>query len=148
MSHTYPIGASVRAALEDPTRQAQTRYQAEALTQASEIIAGLETEWLSCEVSDYDALAELAQSHPASGFVQAYEDYQGQPVLAITFWKTEQRSRQSLPQRPALQTDQPAPADHTDDLYFRQGRTGRNKRRKPVNPDQLDLFSPGADKAD
>jgi hypothetical protein len=32
-------------------------------------------------------------------------------------------------------------SDHTDDLYFRRGRT-KSKRRKPVDPNQLDLFGP------
>lgn len=135
MSHTYPIAASVKAALAEAAKVARTRYEAEALAEG-QVIAALETEWLTPAADDLSKILEQVTASPAHGFVQNYEDAKGNTVLAITYWKIT-KAKKAKPKPPP----KPAPeGDHTDDLYFRSGRNKKPKKRKFVDPNQLDMF--------
>lgn len=135
MSHTYPIAKSAKAALESTGEPARTRYEAEALAQGR-MVASLETEWLTPASDDVAAIMELVKTNPAHGFVQHYEDATGNIVLAVTFWKLAKLSTAKPKPAPV----QKARGDHTDDLYFRSGRTKPSKRKRFIDPDQLDMF--------
>lgn len=143
MSHTYPLGKTARDALKASGEPARTRYEAEDLADGAEIKA-LETEWLTPSATELPKLLALAEASPAHRFVQNYEDASGNTVLAVTYWKVAKAKAKPKP-KPQPKTDT---EDHTDDLYFRAGRT-KKRKQKPVDPNQLDLFgqpkAPGAD---
>ena len=135
MSHTYPIATSAKAALSETAKIARTRYEAEALAEG-QTIAALDTEWLTPATDKLSKILEQVAASPAHGFVQNYEDAQGNTVLAVTYWKVT-KAKKAKPKPPP----QPAPdSDHTDDLYFRSGRNKKSKKRKYVDPNQLDMF--------
>ena len=134
MSHTYPLGKTARDALKATGEPARTRYEAEDLAEGAQIKA-LETEWLTPSAEDLPKLLELAEANPAHRFVQNYEDASGNTVLAVTYWKVVKATTKAKPKP----KPKPAEDDHTDDLYFRAGRTKKSKP-KPVDPNQLDLF--------
>jgi len=138
MSHTYPIAKSAKAALESEGTPARTRYEAEALAQGH-VIAALETEWLTPASDDVARIMALIKANPAHGFVQNYEDAKGNTVLAVTYWKLAKpsKSKPKPPPKPEMKED------HTDDLYFRSGRTKNAKRKRFVDPKQLDMFGSG-----
>lgn len=135
MSHTYPIARSAKAALKSDGPVARTRYEAEALAE-DQIVASLETEWLTPATTDLDEILDQVASNPAHGFVQNYEDAKGNTVLAVTYWKLAKPSK-AKPKPPPKPKSQ---EDHTDDLYFRSGRTKKSKRKKLVDPNQMDMF--------
>lgn len=147
MSLAYPLAKDAEDALSGAGQAARTRYDAEGLAGETPILS-LETEWFKPEEETLQALLKQAESGEAKGFVQTYEDADGKPVLAVTYWK--------LGKTPKKKTSKPVPppvkpkaraaqkkkteADHTDDLYFRHGRTRKSRRRKYVDPRQMDLF--------
>jgi hypothetical protein len=143
MSHVFPLAANAEAALDPQAPAVRTRHEADALAERLGVVVGaLETEWL--EVSDEEAGHILSRADAAlgQGFVQRYEDETGRPVLAVTYWQVSHKARpgedagadrEARPRKPG--------EDHTDDLYFRGGRTRRRKRRPRVDPRQLDLFA-------
>ena len=150
MSHIYPLAVSAHAAFE-ATTAARTRHEAERLAQGVPV-ERLETEWLTLSGPDADALHAKAEQAMGQGFVQRYEDVDGTPVLAVSYWKlsgtgagapagpatpdTKAASQESTPEADAPDED------HTDDLYFRSKRTRLRKPRKQASdPRQLDLFS-------
>lgn len=135
MSHTYPIATTAKAALEAQGEPARTRYEAEALA-AGQAIAALETEWLTPASADVARMLELVKANPAHGFVQNYEDAKGNTVLAVTYWKLAKPSKAKPKPPPKPKAEE----DHTDDLYFRSGRTKKAKRKRFVDPNQLDMF--------
>lgn len=148
MSHLYPIAETAEEALTDAKVAALTRYEAEALADGREI-ERLETEWLTREKTGISEVIDAADAGPGLGFVQQYEDESGAPVLAVTYWKLGAPTNASAkPDKPA---DKPkeVPEDHTDDLYFRQGRTKparKRGRKKYIDPRQMDMFgSSGAE---
>ena len=143
MSQTYPLGRSALDALAKATLAARTRYEADALAGESAIIEALETEWVTPAAADLDALMKQADANPAHGFIQHYEDASHNTVLAITYWKLvaakKPKAKPAKPPKPP----QDAPAtdlDHTDDLYFKAGRTRPKRRARPADPNQMDLF--------
>ncbi len=144
MSHAYPLGKTLDAALSKVAPAARTLAEAEAL--AAELdgdlkVIELSTDWLT--VSAEAAEAMFAPSDAlAHGHLQRYEDEKGNPVVAVTWWKLAAPGKaKDKPAKPAPAAEaKPAePADHTDDLYFRRGRT-KPSRRRYVDPRQLDLF--------
>ena len=145
MSHTYPLGKTARDALKATGEPARTRYEAEELADGA-VIKALETEWLTPSAADLPDLLALAEANPAHCFVQNYEDAAGNTVLAITYWKlAKAAAKPKAKPKPDPKTET---EDHTDDLYFRAGRTKKSKQ-KPVDPNQLDLFGqPKAPSAD
>ena len=154
MSLAYPLASSASDALTGAGLAARTRYEAEALAGTAQILA-LETEWIKPPSADLDALLKQAVSGEAKGFIQTYEDADGKPVLAVTYWKlagtptgqaagpsqTPAAAEPAAPATPAPARQAPSEIDHTDDLYFREGRTRAARRRKTSgDPRQMDLF--------
>ncbi len=139
MSHIYPLATHAENALRPDAPAVRTRSEADALGKrlACRIVA-LETEWLTVTESEAETILARADAAIGQGFVQRYEDEAGRPVLAVTYWKTSDTQGDETAQPTAPETA--APEDHTDDLYFRGGRTQR-RRKKPADPRQLDLFS-------
>ena len=140
MSHLYPLAVSAQAALEAPEHAALTRAEAERLAGTCPVVA-LETEWLTLTPQEAEAARAAAEANIGHGFVQTYEDANGAPVLAVTYWKLAD-AKAILPDRkPVEPVHSPDIEDHTDDLYFRSGRTKKRGRRKKIDPNQLDLFN-------
>ena len=149
MSHTYPLATDAAAALRSPDKAARTRADAETLAAGREVVA-LETEWLAVAADEAEALMAVADESAGQGFVQRYEDASGAPVLAVTYWKlaavspvkaAKAKTKKAPPSTSNTPTPAPVAEDHTDDLYFRQGRTKPKKAKPPkADPNQLDLF--------
>ncbi|MCA8902234.1 MAG: hypothetical protein KDA53_13415 [Hyphomonas sp.] len=137
MSHAYPLGTSIEDALKPEAEAARTRAEAEALAGDGLQVVALTTDWLP--VSEEAAEAMLAAGgEGAHGHLQRYEDDKGSPVIAVTWWKLEAETKKKKAAKPKA-PEPAAEADHTDDLYFRRGRT-KPSRRRYVDPRQLDLF--------
>lgn len=138
MSHLFPLALAGRDALVGAEHAARSKADAERLcTLADRHVGGLETEWLTLTPAELAEVETEAEAGVSAGFVQRYENADGAAVLAITYWRivptgNPSELAQELPPEPARQ-------DHTDDLYFRQGRT-KKRRRKKVDPNQMDLF--------
>jgi hypothetical protein len=152
MSHSYPLADSAEAALKAGNLTARTRADAERLADGRQV-ERLETEWLSLDDETSEEALKQASAHEGQGFIQRYEDDTGAPVLAVTYWKlapkTRKASGKSKSSKSApLETEKPNASldatDHTDDLYFRSGRTKPRRRQRPVDPNQLDLFGSNA----
>ena len=144
MSHAYPIGKTARYALKTATAAARTRYEAEELADGFSIKA-LETEWITPSEKDLPKMLAQAEANPGHGFVQNYEDADGNPVLAITYWKLVKTQKPPKPKPKSITPQDDSVEDHTDDLYFKSGRT-KKSRKRVVDPNQMDLF--GNAKAD
>lgn len=147
MSHAYPLGKTARDALKSAKAAARTRYEAEDLADGV-AIAALETEWITPAAKDLAKFLEQVEANPGQGFVQHYEDGSGNPVLAVTYWKLAKAAKKPKPKpkpgpKPGAEAET---GDHTDDLYFKSGRTKKSRRKPVVDPNQLDLF--GAPKDD
>ncbi len=150
MGHLYPLARDARRALEGAAKAARTRADAERLAGADGIET-LQTDWLTIDPAELDSLLALAEKAVGEGFVQRYEDAAGQPVLAVSYWRLAEPkptggTEAGAQETGARDTGPPEPAspvpDHTDDLYFRAGRTlPRRPRKSRVDPRQLDLFS-------
>ena len=139
MSHAYPLGKTARDALKNAKAAARTRYEAEDLAE-DVTVASLETEWLTPSAKELPKILEQADINPGQGFIQNYEDAAGKTVLAVTYWKLAKAAKKPKAKpKPAKETA-PAEEDHTDDLYFKSGRTKKSRRKKFVDPNQLDLF--------
>ena len=145
MSHAYPLGKTARDALKNAREAARTRYEAEDLADGV-VIKALETEWLTPKEKELAKFLELAEANPGHGFVQHYEDESGNPVLAVTYWKLGKAAAKPKPKPKPVPAPDAEADDHTDDLYFRSGRTKKSRRKRFVDPNQMDLF--GEKKAD
>ncbi len=147
MSHSYPLAKNAKAAIKPGLTSARTRAEAETLAPDHEIDS-LQTDWLPMSEADAQALFDRKdEEDTASGFLQRYEDEKGGPVVAVTYWKIVAKAPKKAPKAPQTAPKEPrnapelpetASKDHTDDLYFRRGRT--KPRRKKVDPNQMDLF--------
>jgi hypothetical protein len=144
MSHAYPLGKTARDALKGAQEAARTRYEAEDLA-GDVAIASLETEWLTPSEKDLPKILGQAEANPGHGFVQHYEDGSGNTVLAVTYWKLAKVKKKKPAAKPKPEA-KPSDEDHTDDLYFKSGRTKKSRRKRYVDPNQMDLF--GEKKAD
>ena len=138
MSLAYPIARSLEEATLPGAKFARTQREAAMLSPGFGI-AGLETSWLHLPEAEALALLGAQGAEGPAGHIQQYEDTSGHLVVAVTWWKLTDPATVALQQAPA--EPGPARSDHTDDLYFRRGRT-KTKRRKPADPNQLDLFAP------
>ena len=141
MSHAYPLGKTARDALKGAKEAARTRYEAEDLA-GDVAVAALETEWITPSEKDLPKIMAQAAENPGHGFVQHYEDGSGNTVLAVTYWKLGKAIKKAKP-KPTPKKIADAPStdeDHTDDLYFRSGRTKKSRRKRFVDPNQMDLF--------
>lgn len=139
MSHAYPLGKTARDALKNAKSAARTRYEAEDLADGA-AIASLETEWLTPNAKELPKILEQADANPGHGFIQNYEDAAGKTVLAVTYWKLAKAAKKPKPKPAPPKEAEPTEEDHTDDLYFKSGRTKKSRRKKFVDPNQLDLF--------
>lgn len=137
MSTAYPLAKDGQQALKSPGELARTRYDADAL--AGEVsILGLETDWLTVSTKEKATLLAQADEGRSAGYVQLYENADGSPVLAITYWKTNTAEKPVTQPKPVEKT--PDSSDTTDDLYFRRGRTRPYSRKRKPDPNQMDLF--------
>ena len=147
MSHLYPLAATAVDALKGAEFAALTRSDAARLA-GDETISGLETEWLTLPQDEAEAALSASETGAGAGFVQRYENADGAVVLAVTYWKfaNADTSAKTEPARlpaedmPATSQDTVPEEDHTDDLYFRAGRTKKRGRAKKTDPNQIDLF--------
>lgn len=138
MTLTYPIAASGQDALLAPVGFART--QSAAKREAGKSVS-FETEWLRPSIPQRDAWQTEVMNALSHGAAQIYETETGDPIIAISYWKPVEEAAKPvevLPETPST----PPKEDHADDLYFRNGRT-KPKRRKPADPNQLDLFGSG-----
>jgi len=146
MSHAYPLGQTLQDALKPEAKAARTIAEAEAMADGFRV-AELAIDWVNVSESEAEAML-AADSGDAHGHLQRYEDEAGHPVIAVSWWRLE--AAKPVPKRKA-KAKEPEPAeaeasDHTDDLYFRRGRT-KPSRRRYVDPRQLDLFRQSKDKS-
>ncbi len=142
MSLTYPIATTAMLAISDPAGAARIKSDAE-LAANGQAIIGLVTEWLKPDEADLEAIRAQAHAGPGNGFIQFYEDTDGHPTLAVTFWKLDPVAKPEPKVRPSVEDQPPIDEqpDHTDDLYFKQVRTGKKGKSAAADPNQLDLFS-------
>lgn len=143
MSLSYPVARSLEDALKPDAPAARSRR--EAMTFAKGLaVEGLETSWLHLPDAEADALFKALGADGPAGHLQRYEDTLGHSVIAVSWWKMVDPAAVTAPEKRAFEPPAPPPPpvedDHTDDLYFRRGRT-KTRRKKPVDPNQLDLFS-------
>lgn len=143
MSLAYPVARTLEEAITPGVKAARSRSEATALS-AGLTVEGLETSWLHLAPDQADALFRSLGADGAAGHIQRYEDTSGHAVVAVSWWKVVDPATTRTPAMRPFEPPKPAaPAkedDHTDDLYFRRGRT-KNRRKKPADPNQLDLFS-------
>lgn len=135
MSLTYPIAENGTQALTAPKGFARTKSAAKREVDAP---VAFETEWLRPnpkQAEDWQADIRNAASH---GAAQIYESDKGDAIIAINYWKIIVEEAPVVP-RPMAGEGKVRREDHADDLYFRRGRTKPGKR-KPVDPNQMDLF--------
>ncbi|MEM9178916.1 MAG: hypothetical protein AAGA89_04360, partial [Pseudomonadota bacterium] len=132
-------GKTARDALKNASEAARTRYEAEELAEDM-AIAALDTEWITPAAKDLARILEQAEQNPGHGFVQHYEDGDGNTVLAVTYWKLAKTQKKPKPKPRPIPAPDPNQEDHTDDLYFKSGRTKKSRRKKFVDPNQMDLF--------
>ena len=146
MSHLYPIATSATDAKSPDNPAALTHAEAERLAGDRPVIA-LETEWLTVSEEEAEAWLAAAEACPGHEFIQRYENEDGSPVLAITYWRISKTVTTAAAESADSNSAQPSSADdHTDDLYFKSGRTKKRGRFKKIDPRQMDLFrSPDKD---
>lgn len=139
MSLAYPIARSLEEATLPGAKIARTQREAASLEPGMRI-EGLETSWLHLTEAEATALLAAQGAEGPAGHIQRYEDTSGHVVVAVSWWKLvdPKQTRKAQAPPPAAEP-QKEKSDHTDDLYFRRGRT-KPKRRKHVDPNQLDLF--------
>ncbi len=127
----YPIAASAMDALTAPLGHERTQAAARRVAEGE---VRFETEWLRPGPERAEELQSSIQAALSNGSAQIYESEKGRPVIALKFWRIVSEAETILSQ-PA---EAPKKEEHTDDLYFRRGRT--KARKKPIDPNQLDLF--------
>lgn len=143
----FPIASDARAALD-------SELGARTLAEARELARGavtLVSDWLRPGPADREAIQGKADAGVARGFVQLYEDARGQPVIAVTYWKPQSAAQAAAEKKKGgkaagkeapdtIKVSTRAVEDHTDDLYFAKASSRTKKRRRPADPNQMDLF--------
>jgi hypothetical protein len=145
MPLTYPLAETARAALQAAST---ARTVGEARDKAGASVS-LVSEWLRPSAAERETLQHQIDAGVTAGFIQVYEDNQGQPVFAVAFWKRGAAPpAPPLPRReppPEASAAPPAPGDSVDDLYFERARSSRRASRgrkgRPGDPNQMDLFA-------
>ena len=139
MSHLYPIAASSDEALHPNSPAALTRAQAVQLA-GKRAVLSLETEWRTVTLEEAEEMLAAAEAGQGHEFIQQYENADGKPVLAITYWRISEAAMTPPESTSKTKQEKAVEEDHTDDLYFRSGRTKPRGRRKAVDPRQMELF--------
>jgi hypothetical protein len=136
----FPIAANPRDALDaEPDAGARTIAEARELAKGP---VALVSDWLRPMPTEAEELQRKAEQGISRGFVQVYEDAKGRPVIAVTYWKPGAEKVAPAPRtQPAQETA--APEDHTDDLYFTKAEAKAKRKRKAIDPNQLDMFGLG-----
>jgi hypothetical protein len=134
MTIVYPIASDARGAL-DAGRFARTREEA---CSAAGADMTLVSEWLRPGPTERETVLAKAQGGLARGYVQFYEGPDGEPVIALTFWR-ERREAPAPPLDP-LPVAPSVSEDHTDDLYFAKPAVKSRRPRRPADVNQMDLF--------
>lgn len=141
----YPIAPNARAAL-DAEGGARTVAEARELAKGP---VELVSDWLRPQPSEREEIQGKAEAGVARGFVQLYEDKQGRPVIAVSFWKPVAGVK-TKPKKTKPEKAKPA-EDYTNDLYFEKKKGASKRKKKSADPNQLDLFGPdqqGAEHSD
>lgn len=138
MSLAYPIARTLEEAIAPGAKTARTQREAQSLSPGL-AVEGLETGWLHLTEEDAFAILAAQGADGPAGHLQRYEDTSGQVVVAVSWWKLVDPKTVRKSKPAASAPPSPSTQDHTDDLYFRQGRT-KLKRPKPRDPNQLDFF--------
>ena len=136
----FPIAATSREAL-DAEPEAGARTIAEARERVKGPVARV-SDWLRPAPAEAEALQRKAEQGISRGFVQIYEDAKGRPVIAVTYWKPGGEKQPPAPRSRPTQAAVPA-EDHTDDLYFTKADAKAKRKRKAIDPNQLDMFGLG-----
>lgn len=152
MGLAYPLAPDARSALNaDEATFVSTLADA---MKASSVRVALHTAWIRPDPDEVDAIAERVPSWMGSGFVQSYENENGQLLLAVTFWKpvTPEEAEAERIREAKIKAD--ARIDNLDDTYFskpevRRKRHGLKPRRLRswTHESQLELF-PGDENTD
>lgn len=143
MSLAYPIARTLEEATRPGVKTARTQREAVTLSPGA-TVEGLETSWLHLTEDEAAALVSAQGMEGPAGYLQRYEDTSGHVVVAVTWWKlADLKAAKTAMAAPPVLPPVPAASDHTDDLYFRRGRT-KPKRKRPADPNQLDLFDTGS----
>jgi hypothetical protein len=142
MSLAYPIARSLEEATLPGVKTARSLSEAVSLAPGYRV-ERLETGWLHLPEAEAIALLAAQGADGPAGHLQRYEDTSGHIVIAVSWWLIADPKSlpkpKAAPQRPLETASPSSAADHTDDLYFRRGRT-KTRRRKTADPNQLDLF--------
>lgn len=141
MSLAYPVARSLEEAIAPGVRFARTAREAAAVS-PGETVEGLETSWMHLPEEQARQLIAAQGAEGPAGHLQYYEDTSGHLVIAVNWWRLVPEGTKAAKPPGGTPAGTPLPgstADHTDDLYFRRGRT-KSRRRKPADPNQLDLF--------
>lgn len=132
----FPIASNPRDALDaDPDTGARTIAEARELAKGQ---VALVSDWLRPGPAEAEDMQRKAEQGISRGFVQIYEDAKGRPVIAVTYWKPG-AEKQAPPRREKVEPEAKA-EDHTDDLYFTKAEAKAKRKRKAVDPNQLDMF--------
>lgn len=145
MSLTYPIASNAMDALLNPVGMERTLTAAKATAGRAVVF---ENEWIRPGPERVEELSSAVQMAAAHGAVQVYESEKGKPVIALKYWRI--LTDEELAPKPEPEPEKPEDVgakkkDHTDDLYFRKGRT--KPRKRVVDPNQMDLFVKPEDEA-
>lgn len=134
----FPIASNPRDALEAaPDAGARTISEARELAKGP---VALVSDWLRPGPAEGEELQRKAEQGIARGFVQIYEDAKGRPVIAVTYWKPG-AEKQAPPPRVKPKPEEKTPVeDHTDDLYFTKADAKAKRKKKAIDPNQMDLF--------
>jgi len=142
----FPIAATPREALDaGPDSGARTIAEARELAKGP---VALVSDWLRPSPAEAADVQRKAESGIARGFVQVYEDAKGRPVIAVTYWKPGAEKAPPAPRARPTQAAGAPPEDHTDDLYFTKADAKAKRKRKAIDPNQLDMFGLGQKNAD
>lgn len=137
----FPIAATPREAL-DAAPDAGARTVAE----ARELVKGpvaLVSDWLRPQPAEAEEMQRKAEQGISRGFVQIYEDAKGRPVIAVTYWRPGAEKAEPASRARTAPEAAAAPEDHTDDLYFTKAEAKAKRKRKAIDPNQLDMFGLG-----
>ena len=136
MNQSIPIATDARAALLEPEGRARTAAEAARTSQTGERALGFD--WFRIDPDDPQAedLERALLAGVEAGYVQVYEDADGRPLYAVSFWP----SKDLKPTSDAKVRKRTSPSTKPSKTASKPKR----RRKKPTDPRQMDLF-PGPD---